>query len=317
MAASDPGHHPGSSRTRGSRRRRVWAVTAAIVGVVTVLALAIPAGLRYVRDSGTAPGPWPPAPRAGVDVVDIDSPALGRSVPGLVWTPEGTTPDSRLPVVLLFHGQGGDPSVWFHALGADLEAADLIAEGRIPPVLLVSAGIGNSMGIDSVPADDGYDNGAWGTYLADDVIPWIAERYPISTDPRDHVAGGLSMGGFAALHLAFGHPERFGGVGGLSPAVALDIQPERAWMYRDEADRDANDPQRLAATVPLDDMRVFLGAGATDYDWIIEGTQLLADTLAARDVPVMLADPPSSGHDGQTWQALTRPMLEWLLAHRG
>jgi enterochelin esterase-like enzyme len=284
-----------------------------VVVAVAVLAVAIPSGLREIRRSAEAL-PWPPAPREGVEVVDIDSPALGRAIPGLVWTPPGTTPDANLPVVVLLHGQGGDPSVWFHALGADLEAADLIAAGRIPPVLLVSAGIANSMGIDSEPADDGYDNGAWGTYLADDLIPWIAQRYPISTDARDHHAAGLSMGGFAALHLVLRHPERFAGVGGLSPAVALDIQPERAWMYRDAADRDANDPQRLAATAPLEGLRVFLGYGATDYDWIIEGTQVLGDTLASRQVPVLLAEPPRSGHGGETWKALTRPMLEWLLA---
>jgi hypothetical protein len=87
-------------------------------------------------------------------------------------------------------------------------------------------------------------------------------------------------------------------------------------MYRDDAHRDANDPQRLAATAPLEGSRVFLGYGATDYDWIIEGTQVLGDTLASRDVPVLLSDPPPTGHDGETWKALTRPMLEWLLARQ-
>ena len=160
-------------------------------------------------------------------------------------------------------------------------------------MLLVSAGIDNSMGLDSEPADDGYDHGAYGRYLADDLIPAIVDRYPVSTDPRDHFAAGLSMGGYAALHLAFRHPARFGGVGGLSPAVALDIQPQRAWLYRDEVDRDANDPQRLALRAPLDEMRVYLGYGATDYAWIIDGTRVLADRLATRDVPVLLADAPS------------------------
>jgi enterochelin esterase-like enzyme len=235
-------------------------------------------------------------------------------MPALVWRPAGIGSDARPAVLLLLHGQGGDPSVWFHALGADLEAAALIAEGRIPPVILVSAGIANSMGIDSAPGDDGYDHGAYGTYLADDLLPAVAARHPVSTDPRDHFAAGLSMGGYAALHLVLRHPERFGGVGGLSPAVALTIQPERAWLYRDEADRDARDPQRLAHTAPLRDVRVFLGHGALDYDWIIDGTRTLADTLMARDVAVQLAAPAAGGHDGETWKALTRPMLEWLLA---
>ncbi len=321
MTTNDPGHTPGSSHAgdtalapaRRSGRRRAWGVAIVIVLVAVAVAVAIPVILRIARPS-QGPGPWPPAPRSGVEVASIHSPALGREMPALVWIPEGTAPDARLPLVVLFHGQGGDPSAWFHGVGADLEVARLIDEGRIPPVALVSASIANSMGVDSGPGDDGYDHGAYGTYLADDLVPAIAARYPVSPDPRDHVVAGFSMGGYAALHLAFRHPDRFGGVGGLSPAVALDIQPERAWLYRDEADRDARDPQRLAATVPLQDLRVFLGYGTADYDWIVAGTRVLADRLEARGVRIRLAQPPPSGHDGETWRALTGPMLEFLLA---
>lgn len=295
-----------------SRRRRVWGIAAIVVIAVVALALAVPIGLRLATRS-QGPGTWPPPARSGVEVISIDSPALGRAMPALVWIPAGTTPEARLPLVVLFHGQGGDASAWFHGVGADLEAARLIAEGRIPPVILVSAGIANSMGIDSGPGDDGYDHGAYGTYLADELVPAVIARYPVSADPADHAVAGFSMGGYAALHLAFRHPDRFRGVGGLSPAVALDIQPERAWLYRDEAERDANDPQRLADTAPLDDLRVFLGYGAADYDWIIEATQVLADRLMTRGVATRLAEPPATGHDGHTWRTLTGPMLEWLL----
>jgi enterochelin esterase-like enzyme len=317
MTTNDPGHVPGSSSIQvtssGRSRRRVWVATAVIVVGVLVIALAVPAGLHLVKRS-QAQLPWPPPARSGVEVMAIDSQALGITMPALVWVPPGTDPDDRLPLVVLFHGQGGDASVWFHGLGADLIATRLIAEGRIPPVVLVSAGIANSMGVDSTPADDGYDHGAYGTYLADELIPAIVDRYPVTTDPRQHHAAGLSMGGYAALHLVFRHPDRFGGVGGLSPAVALGIQPERAWLYRDEADRDARDPQRLAQTSPLADVRVFLGAGAADYDWIVAATQELAARLEARGMPVRLAESPPTGHDGQTWQALTGPMLETLLS---
>lgn len=322
MTTHDPGHTPGSSHagdpapvaTRHRRRRRAWGVAIVIVLGVVAVALAVPVVLRLARPP-QGPGPWPPPPRSGVEVTSIHSPALGREMPALVWIPQGTASDARLPLMVLFHGQGGDPSAWFHGVGADLEAARLIAEGRIPPVVLVSAGIANSMGVDSAPGDDGYDHGAFGTYLADDLVPAITARYPVSLDPRDHAVAGFSMGGYAALHLAFRHPDRFGGVGGLSPAVALDIQPERAWLYRDDADRDSRDPQRLAATAPLQDLRVFLGYGAADYDWIIAGTRVLADRLAARGVESRLAQPaPPTGHDGETWRALTAPMLEFLLA---
>ncbi len=260
------------------------------------------------------PAPWPPPERPDMDVLDIPSAALGRTMGALVWRPAMPAPPGGYPVVLLLHGQGGDASVWFHALGADLIAGDLIAAGRIPPVLLVSANTDDSMGVDSPPSDDGWDHGAYGTYLADELLPAIAARYPISAEPRERHVAGLSMGGYAALHLAFRHPDRFGGAAGLSPAVALEIQPERAWLYHDEADRDARDPQRLAGTADLGRMRVFLGAGAQDYDWIIEGARAMAERLAARGVAVELADPPPHGHGGETWQTLAPGMLEWLLA---
>lgn len=298
---------------RVSGRFRAWRI--ALVVVIAILAttgvtLLV---LRHLA-SPTDPAPWPPQARDGVEVVAIPSAALGRDMGALVWMPDASPPPGGYPVVVLLHGQGGDASTWFHAIGADLIAADLIAAGAIPPVVLVSANLDDSMGIDSEPADDGYDHGAYGTYLADELLPAIAARFPISDDPRDRSIAGISMGGYAALHHAFRHPDRFGGVGGLSPAVALDIQPVRAWLYRDDADRDASDPQRLARTADLRDLRVFLGAGAQDYDWIIEGTEVLARTLDTRGVPVRLADSPATGHSGETWRDLTPGMLEWLLA---
>ncbi len=297
-----------------SPRRRLWGFVVVTVVVIAGLALAIPPAMRLAMGP-RGPASWPPPARPGVQPVMIESSVLGRSMPVLVWLPPGTPTDARLPLVVLFHGQGADPSAWFHGIGADTEATRLIAEGRIPPLVLVSAGIANSMGIDSTPADDGYDHGAYGTYLAEELVPALVGRYPVSIDPRDHFVAGLSMGGFAALHLAFRHPDRFAGVGGLSPAVALETQPERAWLYTDEADRDAHDPQRLATTAPLGGMRVFLGYGAVDYDWIIDATRSLADRLTTREgVSVLLADPPATGHEEATWRALTAPMLEWLLS---
>lgn len=297
---------------RVSGRVRAWGiaigVVVAILGTTGVAALVL-----QTLGRRSDPLPWPPPVRAGVEIVAIPSAALGRDMGALVWTPEATPPPGGYPVVVLLHGQGGDASVWFHAIGADHIAADLITDGTIPPVLLVSANTDDSMGVDSPPSDDGWAHGLYGTYLADELLPAIAARFPISDDPRDRSIAGLSMGGYAALHHAFRHPDRFGGAGGLSPAVALDIQPVRAWLYRDEPDRDARDPQRLALTADLQDTRVFLGAGAGDYDWIIEGTRVMAEALGARGVPVTLADAPPTGHDGETWRALTPGMLEWLL----
>jgi enterochelin esterase-like enzyme len=263
------------------------------------------------RDPGAEPEPLPP--RAGVESIALPSTALGRDMPALVWLPEQPRPGATYPLVVLFHGQGGDEGAWFDGVGIDEIARDLIDGGRIPPTILVSARIDDSMGIDSVESDDGYDHGAYGTWIENELVPALAARYPVSADPRDHHLAGLSMGAYAALHAVFLHPERFGGVGALSPAITLDTQPVRAWMYPDEMARDANDPLRLALTAPLSGEPVFVGYGAADYDWIIEGSHELERRLMARGLPVTMGDPPPTGHETATWQALAPAMLETLL----
>ncbi|MCY7417199.1 MAG: esterase family protein, partial [Chloroflexi bacterium] len=255
-----------------SQRRRLWLSAGALI----LLVAAVTGGVTWVvqRSQRTDREP-PPPPRAGVEAITIPSVALGRDMPALVWLPEPLETGHTYPLVVLFHGQGGDVGAWFHGIGVDVIARDLIAQGLIPPVILVSAGIDDSMGIDSAPSEDGYDHGAYGTWTADELVPALAARYPVSTDPRDRFLAGLSMGGYAALHAVFRHPDRFRGVGALSPAITLDTHPERAWMYPDEATRDSLDPLRLAATAPLTGLRVFVGYGTPDYDWIIEGSQEL------------------------------------------
>jgi enterochelin esterase-like enzyme len=257
----------------------------------------------------------PPPPRAGVAAITLPSIALGRDMPALVWLPEEPAPRATYPLVVLFHGQGGDEGAWFHGIGIDVIARELIDEGRIPPVILVSVRIDDSMGIDSVDSDDGYDHGRYGTWIADALVPALTERYPVSADPRDHHLAGLSMGAYAALHAVFRHPERFGGVGALSPAITVDTHPERAWMYPDETTRDAFDPLRLALSAPLSGGPVFVGYGAADYDWIIEGSHELVRRLTSRGLPVAMGEPPPTGHETATWQALAPAMLETLLGN--
>ncbi len=292
-----------------THRGRLWTRA----GVLILVVAALTAGVTWVVQRSQRTDRELPPPRAGVQAISIPSVALGRDMPALVWLPEPLEPSRTYPLVVLFHGQGGDVGAWFQGIGIDDIARDLIAQGLIPPAILVSAAIDNSMGIDSVPSEDGYDHGRYGTWIADELVPALSARYPVSADPRDHYLAGLSMGGYSALHAVFRHPERFGGVGALSPAITLGTHPERAWMYPDAATRDAYDPLRLAMTAPLIGLRVFVGYGATDYDWIIEGSHELERRLSARGLPVTMGDAPPTGHETATWQALAGPMLRALL----
>jgi enterochelin esterase-like enzyme len=293
---------------------------ATLAGLVAGVAVLMVAALFLGPRLETALRAAPPALTGQPEVVTttIPSEVLGHPMPIEVWIPAGTAAGERLPVLYLFHGVGGNASSWFSGAGGDGVgvagiARDLIAEGRIPPIVIVSAAIDNSYGVDSSPVDDGYAHAAYGTYLHDELIPAVEARFPVSTAPTRRLVGGLSMGAFAAAHLALRDPGRFAGVGLLSPAMFLDLPADRAWQYG--ADPAANDPLLLATTADVQAWRVFVGLGDSDYAWIRASAPELVARLRASGAAVeeqMVA----GGHDVGTWRALAGPMLAWLLGTR-
>jgi enterochelin esterase-like enzyme len=298
-----------STRTRRGAIAGLAGIAACLVLGALIYGPRIVAHLRPVSPPA-ALGDQPP-----VISTTVDSKALGHPMPVEVWVPAGTDPAARLPILYLFHGVGGNASSWFGGAGGDGVgvagiARDLVAAGRIRPLVIVSAGIDNSYGVDSSPADDGYDHGAYGTYLATELIPAIEARFPVSSSSADRYIGGLSMGAFAAAHRALRQPGDVAGVGLLSPAVFLDLPADRAWQYG--GDPANNDPLRLAATADVGGWRVFVGAGADDYDWILASTPVLVQRLRAGGAAVEQRIVPG-GHEVATWRALAGPMLEWLV----
>ncbi len=99
----------------------------------------------------------------------IQSAALGKGMPALVFTPVGFDATRTYPVLYLFHGRGGDETSWMSGrlgqdgIGVDGIAQSLITEGRIPPLIIVSASIDDSYGVDSphvAPPSSRYARGA-------------------------------------------------------------------------------------------------------------------------------------------------------------
>ena len=289
------------------RHRRRWLLALAVAAAV---------GVALVVGALTVLGPVP----VPLDVreLSVESRALGRAVPLQAWVPPGTPDDARLPVVILLHGAGGNEATWFAGrvgdpgLRADLVAAELISSGQVPPFVLVAPSIDDSYGVDSPPSNDRWEHGPYEQALRDDLVPALAAVLPVSDDPSHRFIGGLSMGGFAALHLAFRAPELFGGVAALSPAIWLDLPDDRRWIQAPGGDRAGHDPIELAATAPIEGLRLFLGRADRDDAWIVEGTDALVARLAERGsaVPSVIV---AGGHDATTWRALTSPMLEALL----
>jgi enterochelin esterase-like enzyme len=288
---------------------RRWVVVLSALAIVAVLVgligwrllRALPTPVSAVtRDSWTADA-------------TVHSELLGRDMPMEVFQPPA---ERCLPTALLvlFHGRGGDQRQWMEGVsgdgvGIDATAHRLMTEGRLSPVVIASADIDDSYGVDSPPASDGYDHGLYERYIVDELIPALRSTYGGSLPI---FVGGLSMGGFAALNAGFGHPENFAGIGALSPAFFVTPPADRSWIYT------ANDRESLftlAAEGAADSERVFLGYGTSDYDWIRAATAQLSDQLVFRGAADAATVVPGQ-HETATWRALAEPMLMTLLANR-
>jgi enterochelin esterase-like enzyme len=151
-----------------------------------------------------------------------------------VYTPPGYSASRKYPVLYLLHGIGGTDAEWTQACHADNVIDNLLAEGKVPPMVIVfpdgnasrtvadlaAGGRGAGAGGGRGGAGGGFDG--WGTPfendLLKDIIPYIESHYSVSTDRENRALAGLSMGGGQTLNIGPSHIETFAWVGGFSSA---------------------------------------------------------------------------------------------------
>ena len=270
-----------------------------VAGLLVVVSAIALASVWLTTGSGSplAADPWTTS-------ATVASSVLGRDMPAEVFIPQ-TSPSSAL--LILFHGRGGDQRQWMQGtLGdgvhIDALAHRLIDEQRIRPITIVSVSIDDSYGVDSTLAADGYAHGPYGAYIENELLPAVIARWG---GGRPVYLGGLSMGGYVALRLAFEQPDHVAGVGALSPAFWVQPPADRSWMY-DPAQ--GGDLLAAASAGAANQMPMFLGYGTTDYDWVQRATAQLSQTLVNRGHDVQ-PSVVSGGHETATWRALAEPML--------
>lgn len=148
-----------------------------------------------------------------------------------IYTPPGyeRAANTRYPVLYLLHGAGSDESSWSESGRVNLILDNLIADGKLKPLVVVMP-YGYAYPPTS-PLAAGPDamkrqRAGFSHDLIDDVIPLVQAGYRVHTD-RDHRAiAGLSLGGAQALGIGLSHPELFSRVAGLSPALGAVTSPE-------------------------------------------------------------------------------------------
>ncbi|MBS1607942.1 MAG: esterase [Bacteroidetes bacterium] len=136
-----------------------------------------------------------------------------------VYTPPGydARENKEYPVLYLLHGMGDDARGWIQTGAADVIMDNLIAEGKVVPMILVTTlGYGVAGTVASPKSFDQFTKS-----LVDEVIPLVQKKYRASSNSSQRAIAGLSMGGAQAALAGLNHPELFKWIGAFSSAFMM------------------------------------------------------------------------------------------------
>src|SRR5260221_10420060 len=155
---------------------------------------------------------------AGAEVVAgrFTPPSLGREAAYVVQLPPSYAKgQGRYPVLYALHGLFESPAFWAErGLAGMVEG--MWARGEIPEMLVVAVDGRNSF----------FVNGPSGRYedlVTRDLVAHVDASYRTRPGREARALLGVSMGGYAALRIAFSHPELFGVVAAHSAMLLQKI----------------------------------------------------------------------------------------------
>jgi enterochelin esterase-like enzyme len=193
--------------------------------------------------------------------------------------------DDPTPLLVIFDGQ--------RLLATDVTATfdNLAADGVLGPLTAVivesirgSAPRGPSR-ISSLTVADQLES-----FVLGDVLPAVAARYPVTSEPARRVLAGHSLGAVAALHLSASHPGQFGSVVAGSPALW--------WPGENGQLRGADLAAAYASHAPAG--RLFLDAGTEEGD-LLTGARSFRRTLESAGRQMTYRE-FRGGHDHACWR---------------
>ena len=241
-------------------------------------------------------------PHGSVQRVIYSSKSVGAARPLMVYTPPGyeAAKDVTYPVVLLLHGYGDDETAWTEVGRAHLLADNLIAAGRIEPVVIAMP-YGHPVPLKLSERPDNYfgrNNELYEQDLTEDVLPFLEERFRVSRDASGRSIVGLSMGGGHALDTGLKNIDKFSSIGAFSAATTQQDSEPLTTTYPALAG-----PEPAANTLK----NLFIPIGTSDF--LLDRNEKFVELLKAAGIrhEYLKTD---GGHDWKLWRDFLPQFLE-------
>jgi S-formylglutathione hydrolase len=228
------------------------------------------------------------------------SDAVDQDLPFAVFLPKAygddKNKDVKYPLVIWLHGMWED-HMRFHNRGGAPLLDKAVGDGTLPPCIFVCANGGRtSMYLNR-------KDKKWEDAITVDLLAHIVKEYRVSEKREQRALMGVSLGGMAALRIAFTRPELFGTVAVHSSAIFAEDPEQLPQMVKSQASRMGLDeefgnpiqkepwqkanPLCIAGTLDpksLAGLRVYLDAGTQDRLGLHVGNKALHEKLEQRKV---------------------------------
>lgn len=234
------------------------------------------------------------------------APSLGREVAYAVDLPASYAAGQRTyPVLYALHGLFESETFW-EQRGLAAVLATMREKGELREFLVVAIDGRNSF----------FVNGPQGRFedlVTRDAVSHVEATYRVTRGREARMLLGVSMGGYAALRIAFRHPGLFRAVAAHSAMLLAKVPTREDGAGRWHMDAfqrafgDPIDPALWAASDPLTlagkvDAKtapaLFFDCGAQDRFGLFAGNEVLHRALAARGVAHQFSLPPGDhGYD--------------------
>lgn len=183
----------------------------------------VPAAASPTAGSTAACSPGSIGPAYELASCQIDSPALANNLLGdpaflsaYILTPiDYETSGIRYPTVYMLTGYT-DPATGAAFSLASSEPSQATPAGKVRPIVVVVSGanvFGGGMYANSSVS------GNWEDAIVNDLVGYVDGHYRTIAKPASRGLAGHSMGGAGSVNIAMRHPEVFGALYALSPAI--------------------------------------------------------------------------------------------------
>lgn len=277
------------------------------------------ASFSIVELPNAAPQPWcergDDVAAGSLELHHIRSDLLGNERRVWIYTPAGySSVDDSPGLLVVFDGWA-----YTHIVPTPTILDNLLAAGRIPPMIAAFVDQPGETAAERATGrmNELACNPVFAAFLADELVPWVRERYHVSPDPARTVVAGSSLGGLAAAFAGFSHPDVFGNV--LSQSGSFWWGPghggagggdgeDEAWEW---LTRRIEDSPRLALRFYLEVGRLEM-RGIRNSPTQVAANRRLRDVLLARGYPLRYHE-YAGGHDYMWWRGTIADGLLALL----